>query len=116
MSQKELPLFTQWYDVVSALLECVGRFPKNLRPTLGNHLLTRSLDVLDHVVTLRYSRQRVQLFAEAKLGVEQVRILRRLSFERRLISSAQYARLAEAIDASGRMLGGWRRSEKGGPW
>lgn len=114
MSKKELPLFTQWYEVVSALLECVGRFPKNLRPTLGNRLLDRALDVLDHVVKLRYSRDRVPLFAEANLAVEQVRILIRLAFERRLISSGQYTRLAEAVDASGRMLGGWRRSEKGG--
>jgi hypothetical protein len=103
MSKKELPLFTQWYEVVSALLECVGRFPKNLRPTLGNRLLDRALDVLDHVVRLRYSRDRVPLFAEANLA-----------FERRLISSGQYTRLAEAVDTSGRMLGGWRRSEKGG--
>ena len=92
-------------DAVSALLECVGRFPKNLRPTLGNRLLARALDVLDDVVRLRYSRDRVQLFAEANLAIEQVRILIRLAFERRLISSGQYARLAEAVDASGRMLG-----------
>jgi len=112
MSKNELPLFTQWYEVVSTLLECVGRFPKNLRPTLGNRLLDRSLDVLDHVVTLRYSRQRKKLFAQTNLALEQVRILIRLSFERRLISSAQYCRLAEAIDASGRMLGGWRRAQQ----
>ena len=113
MSKNELPLFTQWYDVVSALLECVGRFPKNLRPTLGNRLLDRALDVLDHVVTLRYSRDRLKLFAETNLALEQVRILIRLSFERRLISSTQYSRLAEAVDACGRILGGWRRAQRG---
>ena len=114
MSKKELPLFTQWYDVVSTLLECVGRFPKNLRPTLGNRLLDRSLDVLDHVVVLRYNRDRKTRFAEANLALEQVRILIRLAFERRLISSGQYSRLAESVDVSGRMLGGWRRSEDSG--
>ncbi len=110
--KKELPIFTEWYAVVGTLLERVGRFPRNLRPTLGRRLLDRSLDVLDHIVRLRYSRRRSELFGEANLSLEQVRILLRLAFERRLISAGQYAELAEAIDGCGRMLGGWRRSEK----
>ena len=110
--KKEPPLFTQWYAVVGTLLERVGRFPKNLRPTLGNRLVERSLDVLDHVVRLRYTRRRKELFGEANLAIEQVRILVRLAFERRLLSSGQYAEIAEAIDSCGRMLGGWQRSEK----
>ena len=110
-TQKEPPLFTQWYGVVGTLLERVGRFPKNLRPTLGNRLIDRSLDVLDLVVRLRYSRQRREPFREANLAIEQVRILVRLAFQRRLFSASQYAELAEAIDSCGRMLGGWQRSE-----
>ena len=110
--KRELPIFTQWYAVVGTLLERVGGFPRNLRPTLGRRLLDRSLDVLDDVVRLRYSRQRSELFREATLALEQVRILLRLAFERRLLSAGQYAELSEAIDACGRMLGGWRRSEK----
>ena len=98
-TKKDPPLFTQWYGVVGTLLERVGRFPKNLRPTLGNRLIDRSLDVLDHVVRLRYSRQRRELFRQANLAIEQVRILVRLAFERRLFSAAQYAELAEAIAA-----------------
>ena len=111
--RKDPPLFTQWYAVVGTLLERVGRFPKNLRPTLGNRLLDRSLDVLDHIVRLRYSRGRTELFREANLAVEQVRILVRLAFERRLLSTSQYEELSESVDSCGRMLGGWSRSEKG---
>ena len=113
--KKEPPLFTQWYAVVGTLLERVGRFPKNLRPTLGNRLLDRSLDVLDLVVRLRYTNRRSKLFGEANLAIEQVRILVRLAFERRLFSNAQYAEIAEAVDTCGRMLGGWKRSQKEGP-
>ena len=113
--KKEPPLFTQWYAVVGTLLERVGHFPKNLRPTLGNRLLDRSLDVLDLVVRLRYTNRRSKLFGEANLAIEQVRILVRLAFERRLLSNAQYAEIAEAVDTCGRMLGGWKRLQKEGP-
>lgn len=109
----ELPLFTSWYGVVGTLLERVGRFPKNLRPTLGNRIVERSLDVLRQIIRLRYTRDRKPLFAEANLAIEEVRILARLAFERRLFSGTQYAELSEAVDACGRMLGGWRKSEAG---
>ena len=106
----ELPLFTMWYGVVDTLLERVGRFPKNLRPTLGNRLLDRALDVLDHIVVLRYRRDRAGRFESANLALEQLRILVRLSHGRRLLSNSQYAELAEAVDRCGRMIGGWKRS------
>jgi hypothetical protein len=105
------PLFTGWYGVVGTLIERVGRFPKNLRPTLGNRIIDRALDVLRHIIRLRYTRDRRPLFAEANLAIEEVRILARLAFERRLLSGHQYEELSEAVDGCGRMLGGWRRSE-----
>jgi hypothetical protein len=111
--KKDPPLFTGWYEVVGTLLERVGRFPKNLRPTLGNRILDRALDALRHIIRLRYTRDRSPLFAEANLAIEEVRILARLAFERRLLSGSQYAELSEAVDACGRMLGGWRKSESG---
>ena len=45
---------------------------QNLRPTLGNRLVERSLDVLDHVVRLRYPRRRKELFGEANLARDDV--------------------------------------------
>jgi len=107
------PIFTRWYEVVGMLLERVGRFPKNLRPSLGNRLIDRSLDVLREIVRLRYTRNRRLLFAEANLLVEEVRILVRLAFERRLLSGPQYAEISVAVDSCGRMLGGWRKADGG---
>jgi len=108
--KKELPVFSHWLKVVGMVLERAGRFPKGLRPTLGNRLLERSLNVLEHIVALRYTRERTRLFREANLDLEHLRVLTRLCFEKRLISARQYQQLAEGIDACGRMIGGWRRS------
>lgn len=43
--KKELPLFTLWYGLAGKLLDRAGRFPKGLRPTLGNRVVERALDV-----------------------------------------------------------------------
>ncbi len=63
------PIFTLWYDVVGLVTDRVSRFPRSLRPSLGNRLLDRSLDVLDLLTRLRYSKRRTQLFPEANLAL-----------------------------------------------
>lgn len=112
MMKKELPVFSHWYDVLGKILDRAGRFPKSLRPTLGNRLIDRGLDVMECIVRLRYTRERSALFREGNLALEQMRVLVRICFERRIVSGGQYEDLAEGIDACGRMLGGWSRSEK----
>ncbi len=105
----DLPIFSQWYDSLQLILDCTARFPRNLRPSLGHRLLDKALVLMDHLVVIRYSKQRGPAFREANLSLEQMRILVRVSFERRLISSGQYETLARTMHDFGCMLGGWRR-------
>lgn len=113
--KKELPLFSLWYGLTGRLLERAGRFSKGLRPTLGNRLIERALDVLETVVKLQYTRERRLLFREANLALERLRILLRLCFERRLLSTGQYEEFASEVDTASRMLGGWIRQAGGQP-
>jgi hypothetical protein len=113
--REDLPIFTLWYGVVSTLLDRVARFPRGIRPVLGNRILERALDIERHVIRIRFSRRREALFAEANLDLDELRVLVRLAFERRLISRGQYAELAEAMETCGAMLGGWKRSEEAKP-
>lgn len=112
----DLPIFTLWYGVVGTLIERTARFPRGLRPTLGDRILERALEMQRHVLRLRYTRRRERepLFEEANLDLDELRILVRHAHERRLISTSQYEELAEAMDTCGRMLGGWARAEREG--
>lgn len=109
----EIPLFTAAYDLNHSVLDRVARFPRGIRPLLGDRMVRRALDLVEIVVQLRYQRDRHALFSRGNLVLEQLRILVRISYEKRWISSGQYAGLAERIDGVGRMLGGWRRSVEG---
>jgi len=106
----ELPLFTEWYAALTRMLQLVQRFPKRLRPTLGQRLVDRGLDLMEQLVALRFTRERTALFARANVSLDQLRILLRLGHELRVISTGQYEQLADSVDACGRMLGGWRRA------
>jgi hypothetical protein len=110
MPPKEIPLFSASVEALSLVLDLAGRFPRSVRPTLGQRLIDRALDVVEGVVALRYSRERDELFQRANLSLEQVRVLSRVAFERRLVSTRQFERLADQVDGVGRQLGGWRRS------
>jgi hypothetical protein len=45
----------------------------------------------------------------ANLSLEKLRLLMRISHNRRYISTRQYAYAAKEIDTTGRMIGGWRK-------
>jgi len=109
---RELPVFSLWTETLGGLLDAVGRFPRSVRPTFGARIAEQGLDVLERIVELRYTKERPALFREANLGLEKLRVLLRISFDRRLVSSRVYEHLAESIDRTGRMLGGWRRQEQ----
>lgn len=113
-ARNDLPVFSAVMELTSLLLDTVGRFPRNLRPTLGQRLLERGLDAAEGVVSLRYTKDREALFASTNLSLEHIRVLTRLAFERRLLSAKQYERLATVVDSVGRQLGAWRRKRKDG--
>ena len=109
---EDLPVFTRAYDLAGWLLDRTQKFPKSSRFTFGQRIDNLALDIVEAVVTARYSRRRRVIITEANLKLTRLRVLLRLATGRRYLSRRRYFHVIEKIDEIGRMLGRW--GKKGG--
>lgn len=105
-----LPLLALWEELVGELLDCTMRFPKAVRFTFSQRMDNLALDILERLVEARYSprSRRRTLLSEADARLGRLRVLLRLSSDRRYLARGAFEALSRRIDEAGRMLGGWR--------
>lgn len=112
MSRSALPLVALWEQVVGELLDRTRNFPKSARYTFASRIDRLGLDVLERLVEARYAPPpecHAHLRA-ADSALTRLRVLLRLSHQRRMLSTGGYEHLAVRLSEAGRMLGGWRGS------
>ncbi|HOD08723.1 MAG TPA: four helix bundle protein [Myxococcota bacterium] len=85
-------------------------FPKRLRPSLSSRMEILFLEILEHLTTAAYTRNRAQVFNRIDDSLNRLRVLVRLAHEIGVISDGQYGGLARTMTETGKMIGGWRRS------
>lgn len=106
---EQLLIYQKIYDFVLWLYPVINRIPKSHRLVLGRHLEELGILLLLLVVKAnkKKGQERVDLQEKISDGLDSLRILIRLSKDRRFISIKQYVFGAEKINEIGRMLIGW---------
>ncbi len=107
---EEYPVFQKWYHILDWILDKCEKYPKDVRFTVSNRIAALSLDVLERIIEAIYTKKRAYILDSINLYIEKLRVFFRLSFERRYISSGQYAYISTELDEVGKMIGGWRKS------
>lgn len=74
-------------------------------------MINITLDVLELIIEAIYTKERVYILNKVNLLIEKLRVLYRLSYERRYISEKQYVYIAKELDEAGKMTGGWKKHE-----
>jgi hypothetical protein len=106
----ELPVISKAFDLAKEMTERTRKFPRDLRLVLGDRVLTTTYDVVDLLLEAKYSRSKRAILDRVNLLLERLRFQVRLCVEERLMTVHQYEYLAEMIQQTGRMTGGWRKS------
>ena len=99
------------YDVIMWLMGRVEKFPRAQKFTLGDRIVTLSLDILDVLIEATYTRKRLPLLQKANVQSEKLRYLIRLCHDFKLLSAKQYAYISKEINEVGKLVGGWIRSQ-----
>lgn len=110
MRPQDLPLFEHWYRTTNWILERSEKFPKHTRFTISSRINTLALEITEDIVTAIYSRDKRSCLERINMRLEILRIMFRISHERRYISHDQYEFISKAINESGKMTGGWLKS------
>ena len=112
--KENYPIFVKWHQTLDWLLNRVESFPKSVRFSISTRIVNLSLDIMELIVDSIYSPppKRAAIIDQTNLKLEKLRVFVRICMERRYLSLRQFEYIAEEIDEAGRMLGGWKRSEK----
>lgn len=105
------PVFEKWSRIIDWILTTVEKYPKNVRFTISGRIANIGLDVLEKITEAIYTRRRLHILRAINLYIEKLRVLFRISMERRYISARQYEFISTELNKAGMMIGGWQRSE-----
>ncbi len=104
-------LLVHWEQTLGELLDRTARFPKAVRFTFAGRIDGLALDILDKLVRARWApRSRTgELLQGADADLAVLRVLVRISYERRYFARNGFEHVVRQLDEAGRMLGGWRK-------
>lgn len=100
------------YDWALWIIPKVEKFPKSYRFSIGQSLVTASLELLMNLVDATYQSRNAGSLAAAVREVNRIRYLMRLGKDLRVVNLAAHEFGAKAMDEIGRMTGGWLKSTR----
>jgi four helix bundle protein len=95
------------YDWALWIIPKVEKFPKSYRFSIGQSLVTASVELLMNLVDATYHARNAASLAAAVREVNRTRYLVRLAKDLRVMNFAGYEFASKAMDEVGRMTGGW---------
>lgn len=99
------------YQLLLWLIPTVEKFPRSQKFLLGDRIQSTALDTLDYLIAATFTRARRGHLDAANLGLERLRVLLRLANDLRHLDHRRYEHAARLIDATGRLVGGWRKAQ-----
>lgn len=107
--REDYPIFVHWYQTLDWILSTVERFPRGARFSIASRLADSALETMELILEAIYTKERVYILDRINLYIEKQRVLFRISHDRRYLSTRQYEYVANALEETGRMVGGWRK-------
>ncbi|MDO8581777.1 MAG: four helix bundle protein [bacterium] len=112
MDPFDIPLFQNVYDFYKTLYLCLKDFPRQDRYSLGQRCEVLTIELLQSIAIAGrlLKLQKAPYLEKASTTVDLLRVALRLAKDVHALDMKKYVTLQAAVDAIGRMLGGWRRS------
>ena len=109
--KEDFPIFVKWSDSTDWILDAVEKFPKSVRFTVSSRIGNITLDVMEGIIEAIYTKDRAYILKKINLYIEKLRVMFRISFKRSYISKRQYEHISVMLNETGKMIGGWRKSQ-----
>ncbi len=108
MAEKTGPdSLTLTYDLLKWSIPAILKFPRDQRFMLGDRIENHILDVLELLISARYSRDKIDYLKKANLKIEVLRFLWRLSLDLKYLSTKRYEYVSALLNDIGRLIGSW---------
>jgi hypothetical protein len=117
-SRGELPIIQATTDLIRWFVPLLNRLPRDHRFGLGDRLVSGLYDLLEGLVTARYSSVKLPRLESLAANLDLLQIQTRLLHDFHLIDERRYEHASRLLEGVGRQLTGWigqRRRQESGP-
>jgi len=106
----DLPIYKIAYDLLDVITDLAKNMPRDFKQSIGSKLRDESVDIVTLIFRANVSREKVPHLLKLVEKQQVLELLIRLSRDKRLISTGQYAKVIELTSSIGKQANGWRRS------
>lgn len=106
----ELPIYKVAYDLLDAITDLAKNMPRDFKQSIGGKLRDEGVEIVTLIFRANCAREKAPHLEKLIERLQVAELLLRLSRDKRLISTGQYAKAIEITNKVGKQAGGWRRS------
>lgn len=115
MQNSDLTIIAKTYDFILWAFNHTEKFPKSSRFSLSVKIEQKLLDMICLFEIAGRKSNKAALLAQADDILAELKILFRLSKDRKHLALNSYEYAARSMDEIGRLLGGWLKQQKPKP-
>lgn len=105
-----LPIYKVAYDLFSVVTDLIKNMPRDFKQSIGSKISTECVEIIVLIFRANCARDKAPHLVDLIERLQVAELLLRLSRDKRLISTAGYAKAIELTGSVGKQAGGWRRS------
>ncbi len=109
---KELQVIQKTYDLILWYVPLLSRLPRDHKFTLGDRMTTALYDLLEELITARYTSKKLALLDSSNLRLEKLRYQTRLLLDLKLTDGGQFKHASRLINEVGVNLGNWIKQQR----
>ncbi len=111
----DLPIYKLAYELLSMTTDLIKNMPRDYRVAIGGTLREECVELTVLVFRANSARDKTPHLDKLLERVQVTELLFRLSRDKRLISTGQYAKAIAITDKIGRQANGWRKHSASSP-
>lgn len=107
----DLPIIQKTYDLIRWYAPILNRLPRQHKFSRGDRIIGQLYDLLEGMITARYTSERFTLLAKLNIQLEILRYQTHLLLDFQLIDLRRYEHASKMINDIGQDLGGWIKEQ-----
>ncbi len=105
-----LPIYKVAYDLLDAVTDLVKNMPRDFKGSIGGKVRDECVEIVVLIFRANCARDKAPHLGALIERLQVAELLLRLSRDKRLISTSQYAKAIELTNSIGKQASGWRKS------
>ena len=104
-----LTIYKNSYDLFDIIIDLAKNMPRDFKASIGGKLRDECIEILVLIFRANVANEKAPHISTLIEHLQVCELLLRLSRDKKLISTSQYAKAIELTGSIGKQAGGWRK-------